>query len=217
MFSYRPQLPNMNVPHEYTARSIREVPDELLKVDTTILNGSPRHFSGGPLLNALLLSVGINSNAPTQAVPGDEDLDALHEQLIKTTGITDSIYEMVDELNKLAVFQYKLHRVASWKQLKLALAEGLSPMVGGSVYDSFLRAETTGVVPMPKPGEGLLGGHIASLVSFDPVGDVAVAFANLGPEFGHKGKIKLRGSYIRNLSISSDFFVLVPGSIVYAH
>jgi len=136
---------------------------------------------------------------------------------MRDTGISDSIYEIVDELNKVSVLQYKLHRVASWKQLRLALAEGLSPMVGGSVYDSFLRAESTGVVPMPKPGEGLLGGHIASLVSYDPVGDVAVAFANLGPQFGHKGKIKMRGSYIRNLSISSDFFVLVPGSVAYAH
>jgi hypothetical protein len=207
----------MNVPHEYKARSIREAPDELLQVDLTGLNGSPRHFTGGPLLNALLLSVGINSHAPTQAVPTEEDLPVLHEHMMRTTGISDSIYELVGELNKKTILQYTLHRIASWKQLKLALAEGLSPMVGGSVYDSFLKAETTGVVPMPKPGEGLLGGHIASLISFDPAGDIAVAFANLGPQFGHKGKIKLRGSYIRNLSISSDFFVLVPGSVEYAH
>jgi len=139
-----------------------------------------------------------------------EDMSPVFKHLLAKTGRTDTIYDMVRELQRVSVGKFALHKVSSWKQLQLALAEGLTVMVGHTVYERFVDAEGSGVVPMPRPGEGLLGGHIVNLVGYDPVADTATALGNLGGDFGHRGMLTYRGSFIRNLSICFDFFVLVP-------
>jgi len=124
-----------------------------------------------------------------------------------------SIYEVLTYLGTLALpyrWTYHLSRVATWEDVKLALLEGLTVMVGGSVYSSFDKALYTGVVPMPKPGEDLLGGQIVNIVGFNQKTDMALAIGNLGKEVGDGGMFQYRGSHLRNLGIFRDYFVLVP-------
>ena len=213
MFTYSPQLPNLNTASKFQARSLREPPKkEKIEVDLSPLEGSP-DFPGkktSPLLRAVMLSAVINSQCPVQENLHMEDMSPVFKHLLAKTGRTDTIYDMVRELQRVSVGKFALHKVSSWKQLQLALAEGLTVMVGHTVYERFVDAEGSGVVPMPRPGEGLLGGHIVNLVGYDPVADTATALGNLGGDFGHRGMLTYRGSFIRNLSICFDFFVLVP-------
>lgn len=216
MFTHRPQLPNLNTANKFQGQTLREPPTkEKIEVDLSPLAGAPT-FPGkiiSPLLRAVSLSAVINSRAPTQVNLSYEDMSPVFKHLWETTGQGDSIYDIVRELQLSCVSKLTLNKVSSWKQLQLALAEGLTVMVGHTVYERFIEAEGSGVVPMPRPGEGLLGGHIVNLVGYNPVTDIATALGNLGGGFGHKGMLTYRGSFLRNLSICFDFFVLVPGRV----
>jgi len=92
--------------------------------------------------------------------------------------------------------------------VSIALAEGFSVMVGGSLYKSFIGALHGGIVPMPRPGESLLGGHIFNVVALDPPSGVATVIGNLGVQVGNRGIFTVRDAYLRNLDINSDFFLL---------
>jgi len=219
VFNYRPQLPNFNVSGKYQSRSLREPPaKEKMEIDLSPLAGMPVIPESGvsPLLHAVMLSACINVQAPINninIITPTVDMSSIYEHLITKTSYSDTVYDIVRELQLSGAPELALHKVSSWKQLQLALAEGLTVMVGHTVYESFVEAEGTGVVPMPKAGEGLLGGHIVNLVGYNPVTDIATALGNLGEGFGHKGMLTYRGSFIRNLSICFDFFVLVPGRV----
>jgi len=122
-----------------------------------------------------------------------------------------SIYEVVTYLNTIAYpygWSYHLSRVATWEDVKLALLEGFTVMVGGTVYSSFDKAVHTGVVPMPKPGEDLLGGQIVNIVGFNQETDMALAIGNMGTKAGNQGMFQYRGSHLRNLGIFRDYFLL---------
>jgi hypothetical protein len=120
-----------------------------------------------------------------------------------------TIYDTVKVLNEKGNGKrYLLSRVGSWDDMQLALMEGLTVMLGGTVYSSFSKAETSGIVPMPSPGEGLLGGQIINLVSFNRKTDLGWAIGNQGKDVGRDGLFQYRGSHMRNLGIFRDFFLL---------
>lgn len=125
----------------------------------------------------------------------------------------NELYHLTGCLNTLLVkkpIRFDLFTLPSWELFKKALSLGYSIMVGGSVYESFEKARDTGVVPMPRPGENLLNGHLVNIVSGDVEEDTFSAIANRGFNFGYRGVIRFRGSYLRNLQICRDFFILVP-------
>jgi hypothetical protein len=231
VYDYRIQYPNLNVAPFTPARFIR--PEQLdqdvpvIRVDTTPLHDcvpgdvSP---SNNSLLNAVYISARINlvSGAPIANSNQIQEVDKalvfeeFVEKITSTKGEkidTGSIYDIVAKLNLISSphrVGYVLSRVGDWNQIQLLMMEGKTIMVGGSVYESFIRAERTGVVPMPKPGEDLLGGHIVNLISIDREQEIVGALGNMGQEFGDRGRLKFRDAYIRNLSICRDFFVLIP-------
>jgi hypothetical protein len=217
MFLYSPQLPNLNIPHEFVPRSVHKTPENnSIAVDLSVIENLPVFPARAPALSAVITAAFLNSSSPGAklVLPDPQEM---YDVLAAKTGLASPIYDIVSELNLLSATQFVLHRIASWKQLQLVIAEGLSPLVGHTVYSSFIQAEHTGVVPMPKRGEGLLGGHIVNLVEFNPVDDTLKALSNLGGAFGYEGKLTYRGSFIRNLAICCDFFVLVPGKVIYAN
>jgi len=60
------------------------------------------------------------------------------------------------------------HRVTDLTALKSALAEGNPVVIGIDVYESFESTQVaqTGIVPLPNPGEQLLGGHAILAVGY---------------------------------------------------
>lgn len=217
MYDYQVQLPNINTP-VYQPRAVRagmltKVND--IAVDTSVLN-TPKgvyvpDYADGPGVNALWVSAKINGFRMNGG-----PLDFLGEE---ATGRgrwahhchPSDLYALVVVLNQTASehgWQFNLYRIDTWEKVLLAMLEGWTVMVGHSVYESFSTEHT--IVPMPKPGEALLGGHIANMVSFDQEGDVAQMLGNMGMKVGRRGIFTYRGSYLRNLGICRDFFVLIP-------
>lgn len=91
-----------------------------------------------------------------------------------------------------AVENAALHKMDSYYrvylvQLKQVLAEGNPVAIGIDVYSSFESDEVarTGYVPMPTPGETLLGGHCVLAVGYTPTH--VICRNSWGAEWGDKG------------------------------
>lgn len=94
------------------------------------------------------------------------------------------------------------HRVTDLTVLKAALAEGYPVVLGIDVYESFESDQVakTGIVPLPKRGEKLLGGHAVLAVGYkDDVmykgRGVVICRNSWGESWGDKGYFYLPYSY----------------------
>ena len=231
MFDYTIQYPNLKYSAKYTPVSVRKgklVNATQIAVDISPLNRedgvvyTPGDFTQNALAGAVWASAVLNLHAsklkldvPISAILGDTELAFS----TRCRGEATSLYLTIEQLNVTIRFynlRFDLYRIATWDELLLGMMEGYSPLIGGTVYSSFLSAKDTGVVPMPKAGEDLLGGHIVNLVSFDRIQETGMAIGNLGMSFGNHGMLTFRGSYLRNLGICRDFFFLIPRSTEHA-
>jgi C1A family cysteine protease len=101
--------------------------------------------------------------------------------------------------------QFKIneyHRVTNLTLLKTALAEGYPAVIGINVYESFESDQVaqTGIVPLPKRGEQLLGGHAVLAVGYKDDAKikgqgVAICRNSWGESWGDKGYFYLPYSY----------------------
>jgi hypothetical protein len=216
MYDYRPQLPNMNVGF-FSPRFMRA--NQLGRVVRIAVDASPLSRPEGlyipgfanQIVSALWISAVINSYHLNRG-----DISFLKDNeaafMDKKTSPQD-LYAAVEFLNQEACpfnWDYTLSVISSWENLLLCLMEGFTVMVGASVYESFYGAEISGIVPMPKPGEALLGGQIVNIISFDQDKDLAEVIGNQGKQCGQRGIFTYRGSHLRNLQICRDFFTLIP-------
>lgn len=92
--------------------------------------------------------------------------------------------------------------------LKAALVGGYPISFGFTVYESFESQEVaeTGIVPLPKPSEEVLGGHAVSLIGFD---DSTARFKvrnSWSDSWGMKGYCTMPYSYILSANLCSDFW-----------
>lgn len=97
------------------------------------------------------------------------------------------------------------HRVATLKDLKIALADGCPVVLGIKVYESFEggQVEATGIVPLPKRGENYLGGHAVLAAGY--IDDskrkdngVVICRNSWGINWGDMGYFYLHYSYFRS-------------------
>ncbi len=91
---------------------------------------------------------------------------------------------------------------------KKILAAGY-PIVGGfSVYESFESdaVTSTGVVPMPKMTEGLLGGHAIVIVGYSDEKQWWIVRNSWGAEWGDKGYCYMPYDYLTNYNLADDFW-----------
>ncbi|MGZ5078623.1 MAG: C1 family peptidase [Usitatibacter sp.] len=88
-------------------------------------------------------------------------------------------------------------RVTSRDGILNCLAEGYPVIVGISVYDSFESdaVAKTGVVPMPKKGESLLGGHAVLIVGYDDATQRYIVRNSWGESWGMHGYFTLPYAY----------------------
>lgn len=95
-------------------------------------------------------------------------------------------------------------------QLKGCLASGYPFVYGFTVYDSFESGSVakTGVVPMPAPGEKVLGGHCVLAVGYDDSQQRFLARNSWGPDWGIEGYFTVPYAYLTDTSLSSDFWTI---------
>jgi len=88
--------------------------------------------------------------------------------------------------------KYKItsyNRVWDLDSLKTSLAENNPVVCGIKIYSSFESEEVakTGIVPMPKPYEPLLGGHAVLAIGYNNKTNQVILRNSWGAEWGNKG------------------------------
>ena len=103
------------------------------------------------------------------------------------------------------------HRIRSRLfDMKSCLAKGNPFVFGFSVYESFEAADVarTGIVPLPKTNEQLLGGHAVMAVGYDDTTQQFVVRNSWGTGWGIAGYFLFPYAYISNQDLADDFWTI---------
>jgi C1A family cysteine protease len=94
--------------------------------------------------------------------------------------------------------------------LRACLASGYPFVFGFTVYESFESKDvaSTGVVPMPAPHEGTLGGHAVLAVGYDDAQKRFIVRNSWGTGWGLDGYFTIPYDYLTNRGLASDFWTL---------
>lgn len=95
-------------------------------------------------------------------------------------------------------------------QFKGCLADGYPFVFGFTVYESFESAEVgrTGVLKLPKPKEGVVGGHAVLAVGYDDQSQRFIVRNSWGRSWGQKGYFTMPYSYLLTNNLSDDFWTI---------
>ena len=100
-------------------------------------------------------------------------------------------------------------------QLRACLAEGFPFVFGFSVFASMETdaVKRDGRVPLPQPGDSLLGGHAVAAVGYDDAAQHIVFRNSWGPGWGESGYGFLPYAYILDPGLAADFWTVrsAPG------
>lgn len=98
----------------------------------------------------------------------------------------------------------------STSSLKQALAAGLAVIVGFDVYASFESdpVAVSGTVPLPVPGEQLLGGHAVLCVGYDDGVKRFLCRNSWSEGWGAKGYFTMPYAYLGSPSYARDFWAI---------
>ncbi|HEY2766110.1 MAG TPA: C1 family peptidase [Pseudonocardiaceae bacterium] len=98
----------------------------------------------------------------------------------------------------------------SLDQMRGCLAAGYPFIFGFTVYDSFEghQVATTGVVPMPQPGESVLGGHAVLAVGYDDATQCFTVRNSWGSGWGQEGYFTMPYAYLADSGLASDFWTI---------
>jgi C1A family cysteine protease len=89
-----------------------------------------------------------------------------------------------------AAGSHKIHestQLASLDDVKSAIASGQPVAFGFLVYRSMMSVGANGVMPMPKPGEKVLGGHAVLAVGYDDEKKQLIVRNSWGEKWGDHG------------------------------
>lgn len=96
--------------------------------------------------------------------------------------------------------------------MQACLAEGYPMVVGITVFESMMSAgpASTGMVPLPKEGEQIMGGHAVVVCGYKLINNQLywVVRNSWGTNWGDQGYFYLPVSYLTDNQISSDFWSL---------
>jgi C1A family cysteine protease len=94
--------------------------------------------------------------------------------------------------------------------MRACLADGYPFVFGFSVYASFESRVVAldGVVPMPKRGESLLGGHAVMAVGYDDASDRFIVRNSWGTQWGDGGYCTMPYAYLTTRGLSSDYWTI---------
>lgn len=96
------------------------------------------------------------------------------------------------------------------QHLKETLVSGAAISFGFNVYQSFYGSwhNTTGMMPIPKKSERLLGGHAVTLIGFSDAKKAFLVQNSWGEDWGLKGKYWMPYSFVINSVECDDFWCI---------
>jgi C1A family cysteine protease len=95
-------------------------------------------------------------------------------------------------------------------QLKGCLADGYPFVFGFSVFESFESAAVakSGQVPLPRPGEAMIGGHAVVAVGYDETRRRFILRNSWGAAWGLAGYFTMPYDYLLDGGLSDDFWTI---------
>ena len=101
-------------------------------------------------------------------------------------------------------------RLSTLSDMRACLASGFPFVFGFTVYDSFESATvaSTGVVPLPKKSERVLGGHAVCSVGYDDKVKRFVVRNSWGRAWGQKGYCTMPYAYLDNRDLADDMWTM---------
>jgi C1A family cysteine protease len=102
------------------------------------------------------------------------------------------------------------HRILSLLEMRRCLAEGFPFVFGFTVYDRFEspEVEKTGVLDLPGPDEGTLGGHAVLAVGYDDAARRFTVRNSWGKDWGLGGYFTMPYAYLEDRNLSDDYWTL---------
>lgn len=99
----------------------------------------------------------------------------------------------------------KAVQVAGLEDVKNTLAQGNPVAFGYMVYNSFTKIGKDGVMPMPKPGEKLLGGHAVLAVGYDEEKKALIVRNSWSANWGDEGYFYMPYAFVTDEN-AGDFW-----------
>lgn len=101
-------------------------------------------------------------------------------------------------------------RLNTLQDMKQCLASGHPFVYGFTVYKSFESdaVAASGVVPLPGPDEGVLGGHAVLAVGYDDETQTVLTKNSWGVAWGQQGYFQMPYAYLSNPDLTSDVWTI---------
>jgi len=95
-------------------------------------------------------------------------------------------------------------------QMKTLLSLGHPICVGISIYDSFESdaVALSGMVPMPRQSENMLGGHAVLVVGYSVASSMFIVRNSWGSDWGIGGYFEIPFAYLLDTQLSCDFWTI---------
>lgn len=96
------------------------------------------------------------------------------------------------------------------QDMLICLSRGYPFVAGISVYESFegVGPAKSGIIPMPRTSERLLGGHAILVIGYDTRKQWFICRNSWGQGWGDKGYFYMPFAYLTNRTLSSDFWLI---------
>ncbi|HZY70545.1 MAG TPA: C1 family peptidase [Thermoplasmata archaeon] len=106
------------------------------------------------------------------------------------------------------------YRLQTTDEMRVCLSQGYPFVFGFTVYQSFESAAVakSGVVPLPGPGEAVVGGHAVVAVGYDDPSQRFRVRNSWGTSWGQKGYFTMPYQYLADRNLSDDFWVVLRGT-----
>jgi C1A family cysteine protease len=108
------------------------------------------------------------------------------------------------------VRQYLKVTEQSLYDFKHSLFDGYPVVFGFTVYESMMTdaVASSGIVPMPKAGEKILGGHAVLAVGYDDSKQAFIVRNSWGSSWGLNGYFYLPYAFITTAGLANDFWTI---------
>lgn len=119
---------------------------------------------------------------------------------------TPSVYQDAIKFRALSYARCDVSAAA----LKSAIAQGHTPVIGLTLYESFESAAVakTGMVPMPTRGEATVGGHCMYVVGYGQKPNTFTVRNSWAADWGDKGDCYFPEAYLGSPHLGSDYWII---------